>query len=159
MATYHLLIKTNIENQVAGLKDCFYSDEVLINSSFKLTYKIKNIGSEKFPGGKIEKIGVSFSPGGEYLRWSFDPPLEIPEIVQQTSVSKSVRLRLLSSAGVFGFTFRILPNEKAEILYYTDPSGEGESNQYTSSLYTAVDRRQVEMVAVLRQILNNLKKE
>jgi len=158
VADHHLLIETKIENKVAELNDYLHSNEIATNSSFELIYKIKNIGDKKFPGGKIAKIAVILFPERVTYSWSFDPPLEIPEIVEGTSVTQSQTLES-SPSGIFSFAFEILPNKKGEILYYKDPSEQGSSDRYKSSLYTAVDRRQVEIAALLHQILNNLKKE
>ncbi len=159
MRTYHLSIKTNVEDKVTELNNYLYPDEIFINSSFKLTYKITNIGSEKFPGGKIERFGMSSVPGGPYLHWSFTPPLEIPEILKEASVTQSQSLRLLCQPGVFSLVFQISLDKEGKILYYEHPSKESGSDKYTSPLCIAVDRRQVEIVTLLRQILSNLKKE
>lgn len=159
MPTYHLLIKTKVENEATELNDYLYPYEILINSSFKLTSKITNIGDEKFPGGKIERIKVSFFPGGEYLYWPFDPPLEIPEILQEASVTQSRSLNLLSQPGIFHILFQISLDKEGEILYFEDPSKKGRSREYRSRLYVTVHKRQVETVALLHQILSNLKKE
>ena len=159
MRTYHLSIKTNIEDEVTELNKYLYPDEVFTNSSFKLTYKITNIGSEKFPGGKIERFGMSSIPADPYLQWSFTPSLEIPELLKEASVTQSRSLRLLCRPGVFNLVFQISLDKEGKILYYDHPSKESGSDKYTSSFYIAVDRRQVEIVALLRQILSNLKKE
>jgi len=157
--TYHLLIETNIKDETTELNDYLYPGEILIKSSFKLTYKITNIGDDNFPGGKIEKIRMSFFPGGDLLHWSFDPSLEIPEILKGASVTQSQSLGLLSQPGIFSFVFQISLDKEGKILYFEDPSKEGSSDKYTSPLYAAVHRRQVEIVALLHQILRSLKKE
>lgn len=159
MLTYHLSIKTKVENEATELNDYLYPHEILINSSFKLTSKITNTGDKKFPGGKIKRIKVSFFPGGEYLYWPLDPPLEIPEILQEASATRSRSLNLLSQPGIFHILFQISLDKEGEILYFEDPSKKGRSREYKSRLYVAVHRRQVEIVALLHQILSNLKKE
>lgn len=159
MPTYHLLIGTDIKHKTTELNDYLYSREIFINSSFELTYKIKNIGNEKFPGGKIDRIEMSVLSRARYLYWSFDPPLEIPEILKGASVTKSHSLRLFCEPLVFNFVFQISLDKEGKILYFKDPSEEGESERYTSRFYVAVHRRQVEIVALLHQILSNLKKE
>lgn len=44
MPTYHLIIETKIKHEPTELNDYLYPHEILINSSFELTYKIINIG-------------------------------------------------------------------------------------------------------------------
>lgn len=159
MPTYHLSIEIKIENEATKLNKYLYPNEILINSSFKLTYGITNIGNEKFPGGKIERIGMSFFTRGEYLHWSFDPALEIPEILEGASVTQSRLLRLLSQPDIFNFVFQISLDKEGKILYFRDSSKKGGSDEYRSLAYIAVHKRQVEIVALLHQILSNLKKE
>ena len=156
MVTYHILVETTIRNEVVKLNKYLRPHEILTNSPLTLSYKITNIGNKIFPGGRIERIEVRFSPAIGY-GWLTD--LKIPQIPKEQIVTQSQSLMLQSLPGTCTFAFKILTKQKEEILYYRDRSGEARRDGYVSYVHSVVDRRQVEMIALLDQILNNLKKE
>jgi len=157
MAVHDLVITTRVENLEPGEKLLQYiqENEIVSGGGFTLHLNIENIGTEKFPGGKIARIFLTSSVT-EY-HWPTD--VNIPEIAPNESKHVSQILGIVAEPGVYSFRWRIEPSDTREMLYRRGRDSEEMKEDYISPFLTMVDRHQLEIISLLHKIVDRLPKE
>jgi len=153
---YKLLIELGIEDRSefsAHIKPM----QVIRGETFKITLSAKNIGTDNFPGAKVEELKVFYRQHGLARAYN-SPDFEVscPEIKTGAKVEFYSDNNIALDEGAAWVSVKIKANDGADTECYQSPSSPMEPLGSWESWFYVVDNETIRIIALLEKIVKQL---
>jgi hypothetical protein len=153
MPPHTLLIQSKNEIQEKGFAEYEKREEYPRGAKLTINILITNIGSEPFPGGKIERVSLQYFPSG-LEAWQ-TPGVEIPTLLARQAFQFTSGTFDLFQEGIVILKCNVSARDIAPISYYQVEGGDP-MMQWTSRAITVLSREAIHTVRLLEEINNKI---
>ena len=114
---YQLFITDNSVSKSKRFYHIFKPKDIVVGEVCEITFTIKNIGKEVFPGGQLTHLKIGHIETKEHTKY-YGNEMEIPKISPNKSYTTEVLKYIPINSGNTWFTMLIIPSNNEKIEYY-----------------------------------------
>lgn len=152
---YKLLIEVEIQF-ASPFKRLLSPGDVIRGAPAKLTFFATNLGTRRFPGGKVRNWRILFGPAGDVQHTSATASVQCKQIPAGEKVKLLSEEIMPLTEGLAWVYLSVEPKGKEKTVhYYQDPEELLQGNEWTYCFYV-VDRQIVQLSSLIEELIGKL---